>query len=138
MVSSDENSEIGAIEVHAPYSVILIEGGPTKDIPHDLSDNVGATGSSIAVGTLSEQDGPTMLRLLLGDRDGPDAAGLRIFDGVIDAPAGNISVRSVEGETYLALPVRTATVRLVITTNAAREPSEIDIRVFELQTLKGA
>ena len=107
-----------------PNSLILI-GDPRSEPPAWLrSELVAATPSCIAVGTLSENDGATRIRLF-------DPAGgippRLAFEGVLQTPNRVVAVRNVLGETYLERPVSKPAIDVQIWVNDLSEPDDICI-----------
>ena len=81
---------------------------------------VSATPSCVAIGTLSDADGETTIRLV----DAADTAELA-FEGTSRRRANRLTVASVLDDTYLERPVGAASVPLRIWVNDTEEPDEI-------------
>lgn len=106
-----------------PHSVVLILDPAVGEPPESMAgEAVAASGSCVAVGTLSEADGPT--RIVLGDvvtaEDEP--LGLR-WTGEIET-RGTVAVTTVLGDVVLRAesPSR---IRLEVWTNDVSEPDLI-------------
>jgi hypothetical protein len=117
------------IRVAPPSSVILVMDQTTAEVPESMNRRiVSATGSCIAVGTLSQADGDTFVSLSdevpRGLPNQPPA-----FDGVVSTPTRTLSVCSVEHQRYLVLGVSATSTRVRIWVNHPAEPNEIWIVV---------
>lgn len=110
--------------VRAPNSVVLV-GDPAGEPPESMDGSlVSATSSCVAIGTLSDADGETTIRLV----DAADIARLPArlaFDGKLETPSNHLTVASVLDHTYLGRPVESNSVPLQIWVNDAEEPDEI-------------
>jgi hypothetical protein len=116
-------------KVAPPNSVVLVTGRDDGGgIPLTMATSVvAATESCIAVGCLSEADGQS--QLVLGPwreiAEGDEPA----FVGLLKTPDRKVEVRSVEGETLLAIQVPTEETVVRIWVNHALEPDRILIGV---------
>jgi hypothetical protein len=96
--------------VRAPNSVVLA-GDPAGEPPESMTAGlVSVTPSCVAIGTLSEADGETTIRLLDAG-DGLDLPSQLAFEGDIETPSGRLTVASVLDDTYLERPVGGTSVR---------------------------
>lgn len=100
------------------------------EIPESMNESlVAATPSCIAIGTLSEYDGETLISL-------SDEASLYevdlfiIFDGVLKTPTRKLSLCSVLDETLITLEVATENTRVQVWVNDDKEPDKINIAVI--------
>jgi hypothetical protein len=85
---------------------------------------VSATSSCVAIGTLSEMDGPTTI--VLTDESAPDASSkLLVFDDSIVIPGRILSVVTTLNDVVLSLPIHEEAVRVRIWVNDAKEPDRI-------------
>lgn len=115
------------IEVRAPNSLVLV-GDPMGEPPEVLAGAlVSATSSCVAIGTLSDVDGVTKIRIL--DAITKDLPSYLAFEGEIDTPSNRLSVTSVLDETYLERHIAASTVSIKIWVNDREEPDEISIVV---------
>lgn len=88
------------VRVRAPNSVVLV-GDPGGEPPESLAGGlVSATSSCVAVGTLSEADGETMIRLI-DAKDAGDLPTRLAFAGELETPSNRLTIASVFDETYL-------------------------------------
>lgn len=110
--------------VRPPNSVILI-GDPDGEPPESMSgDPVSATASCVAVGTLSDADGETAIRLVDAACTA-DLPALLAFEGDIETSSNRVTVASVLADTYLERSVDASRVPLRIWANDAEEPDDI-------------
>ena len=116
------------VVVRVPNAVVLI-GDPLGNPPESMNGRlVAETSSCVAVGTLSEADGATTIRV--GSVvDAVDTALELVFDGTIEASSGRLAVSSVSGENYIERRVAAGEVRLRILVNDPREPDQIRVVV---------
>jgi hypothetical protein len=115
--------------VAPPNSVILVMDQTVGKVPGSMNQNlVTATPSCVAVGTLCQADGETLLSL-------SDEMPLRlpkqapVFDGILPTPSKRLSVCSVHDEPLLLLDVPSSNTRVRIWGNHPAEPNEIWIVV---------
>lgn len=110
--------------VRAPNSVVLV-GDPAGEPPESLAGGlVSATSSCVAIGTLSEADGETTIRLV----DAADTADLPAqlaFKGELETASHRLTIASVLNDTYLERPVGSTSGPLQIWVNDADEPDNI-------------
>lgn len=119
-----------SVTIAPPYSVVLITGRDDGgDIPPSMGRSViAATESCIAVGCLSDADGPT--EFVLGPTREIAAAGEEpVFEGRLQTPDSAVVVRSIEGEIILETQVSTKNTLVRIWVNDVLEPSRILIGV---------
>jgi hypothetical protein len=116
------NSAKREVTVKAPNSLILV-GDPDGQPPVSMADKlVAATTSCVAVGTLSQPDGATRLRLFGATDDLPERLA---FEGLLQTPNRLVAVRNVLGETYLEKHVSAAVTSVQIWVNDLSEPDDI-------------
>ena len=88
-----------------------------------------ATDTCVAVGTLNELDGETIIALT--DESPFEGAGLtRRLEARLDVVNGSVSIRNVYDEPYLELPWTASSLVVSVWVNDAAEPSLV---LFELQ-----
>jgi hypothetical protein len=106
-------------------SVVVVMDQAIGEVPDSLNRGlVAATNSSVAVGTLCEFDGDTLISL--SDERPRDLPAERpVFDNVIRTPSQRLSVCSVLDEALLVLDLPTTVTRVRIWANDHREPSRI-------------
>ena len=114
--------------VQPPSSLLLVMDPTVGRVPETMGGELTAsTGSCVAIGTRSEADGATRVRLLtsgeLAERE-EDTPSLLAWQGMLATPTGELVVASVTGETYASRPV-TASTRLRLLVNDEEEPDEI-------------
>lgn len=85
---------------------------------------VSVASSCVAVGTMSEADGETTIRIV-DAAPPPDRSGQLAFEGKLEIPSSRLTVASVLGETYLERPVDGPVVPLQIWVNDTAEPDEV-------------
>jgi hypothetical protein len=112
-------------------SLILVMDKTVGEVPKSMNKAlVAATPSCVAVGTLSEYDGETLISL--SDGALPSSAALSlVFEGVLKTPARELSLCSVLDETILTLDVPTDNTRVQIWANADAEPDEVHVVATE-------
>jgi hypothetical protein len=116
------------ISVAPPYSVVLVEDAVGGDIPEVMGRaTIKATDSCIAIACLAEIDGET--EITLADAKSVDPGSAPAFDEQLRTPSRKIIVRSVEGTTFLELPVPTAVTRVRVWVNDSQEPDRVLIGV---------
>ncbi len=114
------------LQVRSPYSLILV-GDRKGELPPALSGRlVAASDSLIAVGTMSEADGPTLIRILPSGAHRPPSTHLRVFEGSLNLD-GVLTASSVEGQIFLEVPISTPQLGIEVWVNDAVEPDEISI-----------
>lgn len=108
-------------------SLILVMDKTVGEVPKTMNRAlVAATPSCVAVGTLSELDGETLISL--SDGALPSGATLSlVFEGVLKTPARKLSLCSVLDETILELDVPGEKTRVQIWANADAEPDEVHV-----------
>ena len=102
-----------------------------ESLPESMGPDglIAATPDCVAVGTLSEADGPTHIRLqrrseLLGEH--PE---LRRFSGYVATPSRAVLLVSGHGETYATIDVQTDRTAIEVWVNDRLEPDEILILI---------
>jgi hypothetical protein len=110
--------------VRPPNSLILI-GDPRGEAPPSIGTQlVAATASCIAVGTGSDVDGVTRIRLLDSATNLPPHLA---FNGAVELSSGILTVRSVLGVTYLERAIAQPKVPIQIWVNDSSEPGDVCI-----------
>ena len=117
------------IRIAPRNSLILVMDRSVGEVPKSMNKMlVASTPSCLAVGTLSEHDGETLISL--SDETPPLGDNLSlIFDDVLKTPTRKLSVCSVLDETLIALDVTTENTRLQVWANANAEPDQVYIIV---------
>lgn len=114
-------------------SLILVMDQTVGEVPESMAGAlVAATNSCVAVGTLSEVEGETLISLSderLEKRDRPP-----VFDGVLSTPSKRLSVCSVLDEPLMSLDVPGLETRVQVWANDDLEPNEIRIVAVNHQT----
>jgi hypothetical protein len=115
------------VRIAPKNSVILVMDQSVGEVPRAMNKAlVAATTSCVAVGTLSEHDGETLISL--SDETPPHRAGMsRVFDGVVTTPARKLSVCSILDETLVTLDVPGVKTRVQVWANDEREPDQLYI-----------
>ncbi len=120
---------IKKVQIAPSNSLILIMDADAGEIPESMgTDSLVATSSSLAVGTLSQQDGKTSV--VLSDERASlamDSSVHCIFHGNITTPRRLLSVCDVLLEEVLTVPVKGTRTDLEVWTNRTFEPSRIHI-----------
>jgi hypothetical protein len=116
------------VAIAPPNSLLLITACSKPTLPDSMSGElVQATADCAAVGTRSETDGVTTVRLV---RDPPDAEDGRLelaFDGVLKNCSGAVRVTNIHDELYLEQATQQQPLRLRVWTNDPWEPDLIII-----------
>jgi hypothetical protein len=112
--------------VRPPYAVIIV-GDPACEPPESLGGQlIGSTSSCVAIGTLSDVDGDTRIRML----DAEDAVNLPahlVFEGELELPTRRVTIMSVLGSVYLERQLDSPSVSVQIWVNDQEEPDNIAI-----------
>lgn len=113
-----------------PNSVILLMDFNHGDIPNwNPQKIVSATKTCIAVGTLNEIDGETLVRLF--SDTGGEIDGLTIyFDGFIETPNKEVALVTILNEKKLEMEVKGTKTRIRVYANDEHEPDKLSI-VFD-------
>ena len=119
------------IRIAPRNSLILVMDQSVGEIPGSMNKAlVAATPSCIAVGTLSEHDGDTLISL--SDEPTTLEAGLSlVFDGTLQTPTRKLSLCSVLDETLITSDVPGETTRVQVWANDDSEPDLIHVLVTE-------
>jgi hypothetical protein len=115
------------VELSPPNSVILVMDPSVGEIPQKMSGLIGTTSTCIAVGTLSEHDGPTQISLCVGIA--PPTQSFPALGSVLETPSHRIAVCTVENKCLLELPVEGDRTRVVVVVNDLTEPDKIVVWV---------
>ncbi len=122
------------LRVRAPNSQFYVKDPAADDVAAlARGAGVGATSSSITIGTLQESDGETKVRVYARGEDlpqHPDEA--LMFDGEIETTSLRLTVESVLREVYFEMKVLSPRTRVTVWMNHPIEPDEIDIRIDAL------
>lgn len=111
-----------------PNSLLLVMDRQTGEPPSDLNGGlVGATGSCIAIGTLSDVDGATTV--VFTDEPGSSAGLTQVFDGRIAAPRRALDLCTALLDSVARLAVPSTTARVRIWANHSSEPDRLLIVV---------
>jgi hypothetical protein len=119
------------IHLTPKHSLILIMDQSAGKIPESMNRAlVPATSSCVAVGTLSEYDGDTLV--ILSDKTPLVSSGLSlVFDGVLHTPTKKLSLCSVLDEAFITLDVQAEKTHIQVWANDDSEPNEIYLAVLE-------
>jgi hypothetical protein len=112
--------------VRAPSSVLLIMDPVVGQVPETMGGRlVASTPSCVAIGTLSEADGLTKVRVVasanLPEHNAPPT---EAWQGVLATPSRELVMSSVTEQRYAGWPVGEST-RLRLLVNDDNEPDEI-------------
>jgi len=119
-------------KVAPSHSLLFIAGAPDDFETPEISREglVWSTGSCIAVGTLMEFDGETLVVLSNEMAEDPADPLLRkVFGGAIDTPKKEVWVSTVDLDGILSLSVATVRSNIEIWANDRNEPDELLILV---------
>lgn len=115
-------------DITPPNSLILVMDQFVGIVPESMNGKLtAATPTCIAIGTLSEHDGPT--HITLTDESQGSISGELVFDGVIKTPTGKLAVCTVLDEKILEAVVSQEITRVQIWANDRAEPDIILILV---------
>lgn len=107
--------------------MILLMGSRSAEIPTSLQGNlVAATSSCIAIGTLSESEGPTRI-ILTGQESTSDRPKLLGFEGTLLAPSRTLAVYSVDLEPLLEIHIRSDRPHIRVFVDHPSEPEIVEI-----------
>lgn len=123
-------SDASDITIRPPNSLVLVVTTENPEIPSSMGrELVASTATCVAVGTLSELDGETTIRLT--NATPADAKhGLQlVFHGTIDCPNGFVRVASAHHETYLERACAVDSLDVRIWANDSSEPDLIVVQV---------
>ena len=120
---------IQKVQIAPSHSLILIMDSDAGEIPESMAGgSFAATSSSLAVGTLSQQDGKTTVVLSDERASVTQDSSLRcIFHGNLTTPRRLLSVCTVLLQEVLTAPVKETNTNLEVWTNRGREPDKIHI-----------
>jgi len=121
---------VRTVSVRPRNSLVLVTDRLVGEIPTTLDDSpVAATPSCLAIACQSELDGPT--RIVLQDAREGSPIGDLAFTGELLTPTCMLTVRTVELEELLAMPVSRKQTSVRVYTNHPSEPDQITIVVNE-------
>ena len=110
-------------------SLLLVMDKDSGEIPKSMGDKIfAATPSCIAIGTLCEIDGQTLV--VLTDEDVPihQSSGMfKVYDGKLETPNKEVHLCTVHLDVLLKLPVKNVVCNIVILVNSESEPDKIFI-----------
>ena len=118
------------VEVQVPNSLLLVMDPVHGVIPESMAGGlVATTDSCLAVGTLSEADGPTTLEVVdVGEFPGVAEGSWVAWEGSLVTSSGQLAVMDVLGQVLASRNVGAdVIVRLVV--NDASEPDRISVVV---------
>lgn len=120
---------LAEVGVRAPNSVILI-GDSKAEPPASMHGQVVASaGSSLAIGTRSEADGQTRIRLAAPPDDPEKRPKILSFDGLLAVPTRRLEVSDVLGEVYSRHQVDREHVRVRVWLDDSSEPNDIYVLI---------
>ena len=119
------------ISVSAPNSLLLVTTSEQPEIPASMDARlIASTSTTVAVGTLSESDGQTVVRLTDEMPDQESEGVQLVYEGRLEGGLGFVRVINVRGEAYLEWGDVLESFRLRIWAN---DPSEPDLVVVEIR-----
>lgn len=111
-----------------PNSVVFVSDANGGEVPSSMGGAVvAASGSCVAVGCRSEDDGET--EFTLGTLAELDRSEQPAYVGILKTPSRRVAVRSILGRCLLDTAVSGELTRLTIWVNDPREPDEVVIAV---------
>jgi len=118
-------------KIAPPNSLLFVMDKDNGQIPRSMDGKaLASTASCIAIGTLSEVDGETMITLTDEEFQFEENAGLRrVFAGVIPTPQKVLEVCTVRFQVVLSLPVQDYQCKVEVWTNDEAEPDKIYILI---------
>ena len=119
------------IRIAPQNSLVLVMDPSVGEVPESMKGKpIASTRSCVAIGTLSEQDGETLISLSTDPAAVTPGEVLR-FDGPIVTPSRRLSISTVVGIQLLAMDVPHSRARIRVWTNHETEPDEIHVIVGE-------
>jgi hypothetical protein len=112
------------VRVAPPNSIVLVVDRSNNFAAHHTTDResgVSGTSEYVAIGTLSAQDGETLISLT--DEERP--AGEPAFDGELNTPNHTVTICSILLETIVEGRVTSDKTRVMVWTNDPVEPDTI-------------
>jgi hypothetical protein len=117
-----------SITTTPPNSLILIMDHSTGVLPDDLGSGLaGSTPSCVAVGTLSEFDGPTTV--IVTNNPQASEGGVLIFDGHLIVPSLELSICNVLDERLLSVDISKPEIDIEVYADDTSEPSLLVVRL---------
>ncbi len=118
------------ISVTAPNSLLLVTTSDQPEIPASMDGRlIASTSTTVAVGTLSESDGQTVV-WLTDETPNQESEGVQlVYEGRLEGGLGFVRVIDVRGKAYLEWGDVPESFRLRIWAN---DPSEPDLVVVEI------
>lgn len=116
--------------VRVPNAVVLI-GDRAGDVPETMEGSLtSATSTCVAVGTVSDANGETRLRLI--DRaEARDLPRHLAFDGRLEMPTHRLTIASVLDEVYFERVIEDTSVHLQVWVDDSNEPSDVCVVMFD-------
>lgn len=109
-----------------PNSLLLVQDSAAAEPPDSFSGRlITASPTCIAIGTLSEADGETTVRLV--DSNERALPALEEFVGELDTPSRYILVSTVDGQEIMRQLVEEAKVRVRIYVSHSVEPDDVAV-----------
>jgi hypothetical protein len=119
------------ISVSAPNSLLLVTTSDQPEIPASMDARlIASTSTTVAVGTLSESEGETVVRLTDETPDQESDGVQLVYEGRLEGGLGFVRVINVRGEAYLEWGDVPESFQLRIWAN---DPSEPDLVVVEIR-----
>ncbi len=119
------------VSVSAPSSLLLVTTSDQPEVPESMDGKlVKSTATAVAVGTLSESEGTTLVRLT-DEMPDPESEGVQLaFEGRLLGGAALVRVTSILGDAYLESRDVSEPLDLRIWAN---DPTEPDLVVVEIK-----
>jgi hypothetical protein len=91
-----------------------------------------STRSCVAVGTASQTDRETRIRVASPSDGSTPPARTKVFEGSVELSSGVFTVASVFGDVYFERQMASGASRLEVSVDDEAEPSDIYVRVIEV------
>jgi hypothetical protein len=116
-------------KIAVPYSVVFVFDRKHGDTPDSMSTQlVSATSSCVAIGTLPDSEGETLIVLTTDERVITEGL-LLAYNGTIETPNCEISVSTALNEEILTVPNVGCRCRISVWVNDKKTPDHIEIVV---------
>lgn len=113
--------------VSVANAMVFVECRDGGELPESLSEGpVTATGSSILIGTRSDVDGPTKLRIFDGEDARAVAGGQLIHSQELPVPSGVLTIKDVYLKELVSCPAPPQ-IRVEILVDDPTEPADIAV-----------
>lgn len=120
---------IREVVVRPPYSVVFV-GDRESSVPATTAGSlVSATNTCLAIGTRSDVDGPTRVRLIDATDEVADVPQVKAFDGTLAAKSHELTIASVDGHVYLRRELDDPSIGLKVYVDDETEPTDICVVV---------